>query len=451
MSAPLTFVPAAECARLRDNLPALAAAARINCLSAITAAGSGHLGASFSSLDILLWLAVNEPEAAIILSRGHELPAYLAVLHAVGKVPDEALLTLRKPGGIPGHPMPGCLPGIDYSSGSLGMGLSKAKGMILGDRLNGVSRRYYVLVGDAECQEGQVDEAIRACAWNFPEITAVIDRNGYGTDSQVPHPTRHSWAGWGLDTAADGHDFDVFRLVQWHNGQYPAVVFAETTKGRGVSFFEVDPARWHSGAPNEGEYLRAIPELVAALRAIAGDIEWQTFTHTWPVPRPPDPLIEAYSEALCELAAEDERIVVLDADLAKDCGLLPFKERFPARYVECGIAEQDMVSTASGLALRGFVPICHSFAAFLTRRALDQVYNQATEGTRVIYVGSMAGPLPPTGPGRSHQSLFDDSLMTLVGCECYEPTHPESVRTALRMAVASSKPAYIRLCKQVTQ
>ena len=119
-------------------------------------------------------------------------------------------------------------------------------------------------------------------------------------------------------------------------------------------------------------------------------------------------VVEAYGKALLELGAENERLVVLDADLASDCRIRSFELAYPDRFVECGIAEQDMVSTAAGLAKQGLLPVVNSFASFLASRANEQIYNQASEGTKVVYALHYAG-LIPAGPGKSHQSLRDIS------------------------------------------
>lgn len=466
--------------RLRDFPETFAAACRINCLSMITEAGAGHIGACFSSMDILVWLALKElqPDDVVILSRGHEVPAWYAIQHGLGNLSDEALHTLRKPGGLPGHPdvtVPDAdgkpLPGIICNTGSLGMGISKAKGMILADRLLGVKRRYFVLVGDGELQEGQIWEATyRAYFQDEGLLTVIVDWNGYQSDGRTPEldigPTQDVYDTLGWEIAAgdiDGHSLTALRQAfhTFHGYEQPRLLIAQTLKGKGVSFMEGNP-RWHSGAPNEEEYKLAFGLLQTNLHVL-----WITdhasdecpcdrsisVAHTWFPFKEPDPLIAAYSEALCEMAELNDRIIVLDADLTKDCGLLAFRERFPDRFIECGIAEQDMVSMASGLALRGFIPICHSFAAFLTRRALDQVYNQVSEGTRVIYVGSMAGKLPDNGPGLSHYSGYDswDSLlMNGAGCQVFEPRTSVQVHRVLVQAIdgRAAPSVYIRLCTQ---
>jgi transketolase len=157
-------------------------------------------------------------------------------------------------------------------------------------------------------------------------------------------------------------------------------------------------------------------------------------------------LIPAYARALVAEAERNDRIVALDADLVLDTGLIPFSERFPERFVECGIAEQDMVSQAGGLALNGFLPVVHSFACFLSTRANEQIYNNATERTKLVYVGSLAGLLPG-GPGHSHQSVRDiAALGGTPGLEMFEPCCEDELVQALSWALDPTGPsAYLRL------
>ena len=115
-------------------------------------------------------------------------------------------------------------------------------------------------------------------------------------------------------------------------------------------------------------------------------------------------VVDAYGEALLELGAERDDLVVLDADLASDCRTRAFELAFPERFVQCGIAEQDMVSSAAGMARHGLLPVVNSFASFLASRANEQIYNQASEGSKVVYALRYAG-LIPAGPGESHQSF----------------------------------------------
>ena len=125
-------------------------------------------------------------------------------------------------------------------------------------------------------------------------------------------------------------------------------------------------------------------------------------------PSTPERLVVAYGDELVKIAAARPEIVVLDADLLSDCGIEAFKAQFPDRFIECGIAEQHMVSAAGGMALAGLLPVVHSFACFLSTRANEQIYNNATERSKIIYTATLAGVVPG-GPGHSHQSVRDIS------------------------------------------
>jgi transketolase len=156
--------------------------------------------------------------------------------------------------------------------------------------------------------------------------------------------------------------------------------------------------------------------------------------------------VDAYGEALLELAETNEHLIVLDADLASDCRVRAFELAYPDRFVECGIAEQDMVSTAAGLARHGFLPVVNSFASFLASRANEQIYNQASEGSKVVYALHYAG-LIPAGPGKSHQSVRDVSLLgALPAMAIVQPGTSEETRALLRWAIEdASESVAIRL------
>lgn len=450
-------VPPAERARL------FAARARLNALYMIARAGSGHVGSSFSSLDVVSWLYLEElrPEAGDVYfsSKGHDAPGLYAVLTALGLLPFEKIHELRRLGGLPGHPDV-ATPGIAANTGSLGMGISKAKGMALAGRLRGQRTRIFVMTGDGELQEGQIWESLVSAAHGgFGEITVVVDHNKIQSDVWVEATSplgdleaKFAAFGW-LVERCDGHDFDALaaRLAAWRDvTDRPKVLIADTVKGRGVSFMEsMAPGdklyRFHSGAPDAETYARAVAELTAAAGADLR-LERRPRPERPKAPRRPQRLIQAYSEALVAAAREREDLVVLDADLVLDCGLIPFRDAFPERFVECGIAEQDMVSQAGGLALAGFLPVVHSFACFLSTRPNEQIYNNATEGRRIVYVGSLAG-LVPGGPGHSHQSVRDVAALAAVpGLVLIEPCCEREVRLAVDWAVRRNPGStYLRL------
>ena len=439
----LEYVPLAEFHRLfaadADAVArtrAFAALARINTLYMIAGAWSGHIGTSFSSLEIMSWLFLNElrdlakgPDACDIFfsSKGHDAPALYNVLIGLGLLPAEKLHTLRRLHGLPGHPHVET-PYVQANTGSLGMGISKAKGMALANRLNGVARRIFVLTGDGELQEGQLWESLGSAAnLGLGEIVAVVDHNKIQSDTWVRTvsdlgnvESKFRAFGWHV-VRCDGHDVDALRQTfRTLDGvtEKPKVVIADTVKGRGVSFMEGPAMKsgelygYHSGAPGESSYLAGLAELKSAANSIfeelgLGPVATETMTRNpRREPRQTDNLIGAYERTLVLQAERQPNLMALDADLVKDCGLLSFASRFPERFVECGIAEQDMVSMAAGMARRGVLPVVHSFACFLAARPNEQIYNQCSERSKVIYVGSLAGLLPG-GPGHSHQSVRD--------------------------------------------
>ena len=209
-------------------------------------------------------------------------------------------------------------------------------------------------------------------------------------------------------------------------------MIAQTKKGGGVSFMEPEstcrvPTRRSttttSARRRRSEYERAVEEVRARLNerldaARRGRRSSSSSAEPPGAPARPPPSTGSGSSpptatTLVEQAEREPRLVALDADLRKDTGLVEFRERFPDRFFECGIAEQDMVSQAGAMALAGLLPVVHSFACFLSTRPNEQIYNNATEGTKVIYAGSLAG-LVPGGPGHSHQSVRDISALGAV-------------------------------------
>jgi transketolase len=477
----LRYVPAAELERIRaldvdpvDRVAAFADACRINTLTMIECAGSGHLGTSFSCLDVLSWLhlEVLRDGDRCFSSKGHDAPALYSVLIGLGRVDFDRLFALRRLGGLPGHPDVLELPDVVTNTGSLGMGISKARGFVLADRLAGRSGRVFVLTGDGELQEGQFWESLQPTAnRGLGEITVVVDHNKLQSDTWVEKVSdlgelerKVEAFGWAV-ARCDGHDLGAFSetlaALLAAEPSRPKLIVADTVKGRGVSSFEprdlpVEETSlygFHSGAPGREAYDRGLDELVARLNGrlarlgVAGvRLEQRGTPRRPPAPERPQRLIEAYSEALVAEAERERRLVALDADLRLDTGLVSFRERFPERFFECGIAEQDMVSQAGTMALAGLVPVCHSFACFLTPRASEQVFNNATEGTKVVYHGSLAG-LVPGGPGHSHQSVRDIALMGSVpGMAAIEPYCEEEVRLAVEWAVREAAgPVYLRL------
>ena len=494
----LSLIPRSELDRVRaaadvdadSRLGLLAEMCRFNTLVAIKRAGSGHLGSSFSALDIFVHLLYEElnvaelgfghPERDVFFSsKGHDVPGLYAALYGLGVIPQEQLLRLRRLGGLDGHPDVGT-PGIEANSGSLGMGISKGRGIAWAKWSLGLGGRVVVMTGDGELQEGQNWEALQAAAHEgLGTLWVVVDRNELQSDKLTEEivslgdlEEKLRAFGWDVRTC-DGHDHAELRRAFASFGdvdERPNALIARTIKGKGVSFMERSAAlaegggyyRWHAGAPSDEDFERARDELVASIGAGLEELDLDPLElaavrephddDSYSLEGEPEsgagaPLqkttseyvVEAYGDALVELAEANDRLVVLDADLASDCRVRGFELAFPDRFVECGIAEQDMVSTAAGLARHGFLPVVNSFASFLASRANEQIYNQASEESKVVYALHYAG-LIPAGPGKSHQSLRDVSLLgALPNMTIVQPGNSEETRSLLRWAVEEAE------------
>lgn len=477
----LSWLPASEFSRVLngiddpyDQARALSALSRINTLYMVMRAGSGHIGSSFSAADVVSWLYLREMREPLepggdiyFSSKGHDAPGLYAALIGLGVLPGPMLHRLRRINGLPGHPDVHT-PHMPFNTGSLGMGISKAKGVLLANRLLGQDQRIYVLTGDGELQEGQVWEALAGAAQaRMGELTVIVDHNKIQSDTWVCDVSdlgdlaaKFRSFGWGV-LRCDGHDHRqleaAFRERARAFAGQPAVVIADTVKGAGCATFAATSMaagewryRFHSGAPAPGDYAAARAELLAAAvniltRHDLAPLELRSAS----VPPRIRPrglgLPASYGEALVARAAADDRIVALDADLMVDTGLEAFRRQFAARYFQCGIAEQDMVSLAGGLASRGLIPFVHSFSCFLHARPNEQIYNNATEGRRVVYVGSLAG-LVPAGPGHTHQAVRDISALAAVpGLVMLEPVNADEARSAVDFCASTQHSVYLRL------
>jgi transketolase len=437
---------------------------RINTLFMIMQAGSGHIGSSFSSTDIITWLwteylrdpnGTSKDADVYFSSKGHDAPALYSLLIAMEKLPFDLLPKLRQLNGLPGHPDVST-PYIATNTGSLGMGISKAYGMARANRYTGRSGRIVVMTGDGELQEGQIWESLQPVAnEKLSDITVIVDHNKFQSDTAVaavsdlgPLEEKFRVFGWEV-RRGDGHDFAVLRdtLACFDTvTDRPKVFIADTIKGRGVSFMEGiacgdQTYHFHAGAPSLENYLKGTRELIARVNERLARLNRPAAALT-PAPLPvrvapkkPEKIVLAYGDELLAMARQRPEIIVMDADLLSDCGIEAFKAELPQRFIECGIAEQHMVSAAGGMALRGMLPVVHSFACFLSTRANEHIYNNATEKKKIIYTATLAG-LVPGGPGHSHQSVRDISAIGAVpGLVAFEPCSEKEARLAIRWAV----------------
>ena len=259
---------------------------RIDIVRMIAEAGSGHPGGSLSCADILTALYFGgvmdhdpqnpkwEGRDRFILAKGHAAPALYAALAQAGYFPREELMTLRKLGTrLQGHPDCNLCPGVEVSTGSLGQGLSIAAGACAGLKLSGSTQTVFALLGDGECQEGQVWEAAMWAAHKkLDNLVAVVDRNclqidGNTADVCDPGDVAAKFAAFGWDAAeVDGHDIPALvgalSAAKADRSGKPHVLVARTVKGKGVSFME-NQAGWHGKAPNAEQTQTALADLGA--------------------------------------------------------------------------------------------------------------------------------------------------------------------------------------------
>ena len=262
---------------------------RYNTLMSVKNAGSGHLGLSLSSMDIVIWLYYKEMNLVYkglkdlerdiyFSSKGHDVPGLYAVLFSLGILSEEQILKLIRLGGLDGHPDVG-INGIEANSGSLGMGISKGKGMAWAKRKRNLNGHVYVMTGDGEFQEGQNYEALQSCVQqNITNLTVIMDHNKVQSDKPVENIISLGFLsekirqfGWHV-VEVDGHDFqqieNTFQTLKSINDK-PKFIIAHTIKGKGVSFMEHPQALkdgnglypWHAGAPDDDSYIRAVKEI----------------------------------------------------------------------------------------------------------------------------------------------------------------------------------------------
>ena len=268
-------------ARIKE-LKNIANDVRIGIIDSTHAAKCGHPGGSLSIADILTYLYFEkmnidpqnpqmQDRDRFVLSKGHTAPGLYATLAHRGFFPVEDLITLRKIDSyLQGHPDMNKVPGVDMTTGSLGLGISTACGMALAGKIDNKDYRVYTIIGDGESEEGQVWEAsMFASHYKLDNLCVILDLNGLQIDgpiTEVMNPTPHDkkFEAFGFHVITiDGHDFNqieaAFAEAEATKGQ-PTVIIARTTKGKDVSFME-NSVNWHGAAPNDEQHAQAIAEL----------------------------------------------------------------------------------------------------------------------------------------------------------------------------------------------
>ncbi len=394
---------------------------RIDSIRSSTAAGSGHPTSSMSAADILAvlltehlhydWKRPDEPtNDHLIFSKGHASPLIYAVFKAAGAITDQEMMTFRKFGSrLQGHPTP-VLPWVDVATGSLGQGLPIAVGVALAGRyLDKLPFHVWTVCGDSELAEGSIWEGLdKAAHYKLSNFTAIFDVNRLGQRGETEF-------GWDTDVykrrveafgchalVIDGHDVGAVDTALGEARaatDRPTVIIARTIKGSGFSEI-ANKEGWHGKALPADMAERAIRELggirhlkVATIKPKAGRSvgTGKGGVVKLPAYRKGDAVAtrKAYGDALVALAALSG-VVALDGEVSNSTFADEFAKARPERFFEMFIAEQQLVATAVGIQVRGYIPFASTFAAFFSR-AYDFIRMAAISQANIRLVGSHAG------------------------------------------------------------
>ncbi|HEY5201187.1 MAG TPA: transketolase, partial [Acidothermaceae bacterium] len=452
---------------------------RVDSVRAAAAAGSGHPTSSMSAADLMAVLLAKylrydfdrpaEPlNDHLIFSKGHASPLLYSLYKAAGAISDEELLSFRKLGSrLQGHPTPE-IPWVDVATGSLGQGLPCAVGVALaGKRLDRVPYRVWVLCGDSEMAEGSIWEAFdHASHEGLDNLIAVIDVNRLGQRGETmlgwdtaAYARRAQAFGWRA-LEIDGHDVQeidqAYEQALAGDGQ-PVAIIARTVKGKGVS--AVENRNGFHGKPLEDPdaaiaELGGLRELTVHTSVPADGAQPHRFA-TGPAPAASWKVGEevatrlGFGEALAALGASDGRIVALDGEVGNSTYTELFADAHPERYFEMYIAEQQLIATAVGFQVRGWVPFAATFAAFLSR-AYDFIRMAAVSRADIRLVGSHCGvSIGQDGP--SQMGLEDiAALRSVHGSTVLYPSCANQTAKLVQAMVEQTGVSYLRTTRAST-
>uniref|UniRef100_A0A1A8NZF7 Transketolase n=1 Tax=Nothobranchius pienaari TaxID=704102 RepID=A0A1A8NZF7_9TELE len=459
---------------------------RINSIKATCASNSGHPTSCCSAAELMSVLFFNamrykaddprnQCNDRFVLSKGHAAPVLYAVWAEAGFVKESDLINLRKIDcDLEGHPTPK-LEFVDVATGSLGQGLGAACGMAYtGKYFDKSSYRVYCMMGDGECSEGSVWEAMAfASYYKLDNLVAIMDVNRLGQSQAAPlqhdmevYRKRCEAFGWNT-YVVDGHDVEELCKAFWQAQQVkdkPTCIVAKTFKGRGLKNIE-DQDNWH-GKPIPKDKLDDVLKDLQSLIQVPN----KTLCPHLPnedlapadlspisLPSPPEykkgdkmSTRRAYGIALARLGQASKRVVALDGDTKNSTFSELFKKSCPDRYIECFIAEQNMVGVAIGCATRDrTVAFASTFAAFFSR-AYDQIRMGAISQSNVNLVGSHCGvSIGEDGP--SQMALEDLAMFRAIPtCTVFYPSDAVSTERAVELSANTKGICFIRTSRPDT-
>uniref|UniRef100_A0A3P8Y8I6 Transketolase n=1 Tax=Esox lucius TaxID=8010 RepID=A0A3P8Y8I6_ESOLU len=450
---------------------------RINSIKATTAAGSGHPTSCCSVAEIMSVLFFHTMKYRLedprninndrfVLSKGHAAPVLYAVWAETGYLKESELLNLRKVDSIlEGHPVPK-QQFVDVATGSLGQGLGAACGMAYtGKYFDKASYNVYCLLGDGEMSEGSVWEAMAfASYYQLDNLVAILDINRLGQSDPAPlqhhvekYQKRCEAFGWNA-IIVDGHSVEELTKVLSQTRHQPTAIIAKTIKGKGIPAAE-DKMGWHGKALPKDMAEGVVKDLQSRLMSSTKRLYPGTPTEdAQPVslrnirmPSAPTYKLgekiatrKAYGMALAKLGRYNEHVVALDGDTKNSTFTELFKNEHPERYVECYIAEQNMVSSALGCATRDRnVVFASTFATFFTR-AYDQLRMAAISESNINLCGSHCGvSIGEDGP--SQMGLEDIAMFRVIPtATVFYPSDAVSTEKAVELAANTKGVCFIR-------
>lgn len=457
---------------------------RQTALQMVTQAQSGHPGGSFSSIDFLSVLYLEKiahNQSPLVVSNGHISPAIYAILAELGVfTKNKVIQEFRQNESIfEGH-VAIDVPGVCYSTGPLGTGVSAASGLALAYKMQKDPRPVYATLGDGEAQEGQVYEMAHfANKHKLDNFTVLVDYNQVQlTDSlQSVMPINikaiFKAANWNV-LDCDGHNPDeiLAALNNSESATKPTVILCHTIMGKGVTFMESEglnhKATWHGKAPSKEIALQALSEIQnsvedqADLKSFIKSLKFKAqkiklskslaktkgFLTGQPRHYDTETLTDcrtAYGNALKDLALLNPQVVALTADLSGSVKTNILQKALPSRHIEAGICEQNMISVAGGVSRAGMIPFASTFGAFMTSRAKDQARVNDINHTNVKMVATHCG-LSVGEDGPTHQSIDDvNSFLGHINTEILEPADPNQADRITRFIASHNGNFYMRM------
>lgn len=465
-----------------EKLTGIAKLVRYFIISSTSEAGSGHPTSSLSATDLMTALLFggffrfdpDHPEHPnndrLIFSKGHASPLYYALWTAAGRLTESELSTMRKFGSpLEGHPAV-TFRYTEAATGSLGQGLSVGVGMALNAKyLDKLPYRTYVLLGDSEMAEGSQWEAIQIAAhYGLNNLIGIIDVNRLGQSGETmyghnPDAYKKRVASFGWKTIViDGHSFpEILNAYEkaLRVRHKPVMIIARTIKGKGVSFLE-DKGGWHGKAVGREESEKALGELGVVDKSIRAEISKpgdlrppgtvpERSAEPSYSPDKPVATRRAYGNALVRIFPSFPDMVVLDGEVSNSTYSEVFREKYPERFFEMYVAEQNMVGAALGLSRRGRIPFVSTFAAFFTR-AFDQIRMSRYSDANIKFAGSHAGvSIGEDGPsqmGLEDIAMFRAVLNSIV----LYPSDAVSTEKLVEEAAGHQGMVYIRTTRKAT-